>query len=405
MISIRQQNFFLFLYLLFLKDIAFGNKLLSLWHSYYKMLMNRLMLIVMTAILDIAVIEASELRNLRVNRMQVPRDIVRMGQFSWQIETEDHDVYQLAYHIRVASSEEGLQGGPTLMWDSERRESPDMVQVPYQGRRFPYESTVYWQLEVWLSNNEHLQSPVQQIQTGRKGTMWNCDPVTKDDVLHDYFYYLRWLHTLMIHQAENGELYPPVLDDTLAIPVNQAAAVLYSLYKEEGDIKVLYDYYNMVRNWMMFCYRKNSTLSSQLISMMTEIAQKQNLHADVLEFSRLKGDSTVYQPFWLYTDEPAWCGGAIRQSASSIAYSRVDITIPSLSDKDKDSVSHHCPYGNISSTWRKEDGGIITWEIQIPVGVRARVLYPKDYADNEGLRSNILGSGNWMLRLLPLCYK
>ena len=150
--------------------------------------MNRLLLISLTALLNIAVNHASELQNLMVNRMLVPQGIVRTGEFSWQIASEDHNVHQMAWHIKVASTEEGLQGGPTLMWDSERRESSDMLQVYYQGRRFPYDSTVYWQLEVWLSNDEHLLSPVQKIETGRKGTIWNNTPVTKTDVKHEYFY-------------------------------------------------------------------------------------------------------------------------------------------------------------------------------------------------------------------------
>lgn len=364
----------------------------------------RLILTLTAVILSIVAVNASELKNLRVNRMLAPQGIVRLGQFSWQIESDDNEVSQLAYHIKVASTREGLKGGPTMMWDSERRQSADMVQIPYQGRRFPYESTVYWQLEVWLSNNEHLQSPVQQIQTGVKGKEWNSDPLTKDDVQHDYFYYLRWLRMLMINQADNGNLYAPVPDDTLAIPVEQAPAVLYSLYKDEGDVKALYDYYNMVRRWVMFCYQKDSTLSTQLIAMMTEMAQKQNLSADVYEFRRLKSDSTTYSPYWLYDEEPAWCGGAIRQTTSSIAYNRVEITIPSLSDKDKDYVSHQCPYGTISSGWSREDRGIIMWEIQIPIGIRARLIYPKGYADEEGQDSYVIGSGSWMLKLLPLSY-
>ena len=86
-------------------------------------------------ILNVAFSHASELVNLRVNRMTEPKGIVRTGQFSWQIESEDHGVYQLAYHIKVASTPGGLEGGPTLMWDSERRESADMTQVFYREYR------------------------------------------------------------------------------------------------------------------------------------------------------------------------------------------------------------------------------------------------------------------------------
>ena len=357
--------------------------------------------ILVICLLNIAFSHASELTNLRVNRMLEPIGIVRVGQFSWQIASEENDVRQLSYQIKVASTPEGLLGGPTMMWDSERRESTDMVQVFYQGRRFPYESTIYWQLEVWLSNDEYLQSTVQKIETGKKGTVWNDAPITKDDVQHDYFYYLRWLHTLQMHQADSGELFSPVPDDSLAIPVDSVAAVLYSLYKDEGDVKVLYDYYNMVKRWVAFHYQNDSTVSYQLIDLMREMAQCQNLQADVQELNHLHVDSTIYEPYWLYTDEPEWCKGAIRQTPSSIAYNRVDLTIPSLIGKTKESYSHKCPYGIIHSEWMKSEDGVVSWEIQLPVGVQAHVLYPKGYADNEGGRNIVLGSGSWILRLLP----
>lgn len=365
--------------------------------------MKSSIVILFMGILNVAFSHASKLVNLRVNRMTDPKGIVRTGQFSWQIESEDHGVYQLAYHIKVASTPGGLEGGPTLMWDSERRESADMTQVFYQGRRFPYESTVYWQLEVWLSNNEHLQSPIQKIETGRKGSEWNEAPLTKGNEKRDYFYYLRWLNALQMKQADSGELYLPIPNDTTAIPVDSVAAVLYSLYKEEGDVKAIYDYYPMVNRWMMHRCEKDSTVSLQLVSMMTEMAQRQNLQADVTGYSRLKVDSTVYKPYWLYADEPAWCGGAIRQTTSSIAYRRVELTIPSLYDKTQ-SIAHQCPYGTIASAWSREEDGNLSWEIQIPVGVQARLIYPNGYTDDEGLQSRELDSGCWMLRLSPLSY-
>ena len=373
------------------------------WEKDFPML-NRLLFIFFLLFTFSFLCHASELTNLRVNRMTNPKGIVRKGQFSWQIISEENDIRQLAYHIKVASTEEGLQGGPTLMWDSERRESSDMIQIFYQGRRFPYESTVYWQLEVWLSNDEHLKSPVQIIKTGSKGSEWNGTPVTKNEEKHDYFYYLRWLHTLQMNQADSGELFLPVPNDTSSISVDRVAAILYSLYKEEGDVKALYDYYNMVNRWMMFRCQKDSTVSSQLISMMTEMAQCQNLQSDVLAYSRLRSDTTAYAPFWLYTDEPEWCRGAITQTASGIAYNRVDMTIPSHTEISRDSITHECPYGSIRSEWIKEEGGAISWEIQIPVGVQARLLYPKGYADEDNQHSQVIGSGCWIVRLLPMVY-
>ena len=37
----------------------------------------------------------------------------------------------------------------------------------------------------------------------------------------------------------------------------------------------------------------------------------------------------------------------------------------------------------------------------LSIGVQAKVLFPKDYADEEGKDSRILGSGRWTLNLSP----
>lgn len=364
--------------------------------------MYRLLFTIATLVLSMADIAASELQNLRVNRMQAPSGIVRTGQFSWQIVSEENNVRQIAYYIKVASTKEGLQGGPTMMWDSERRESADQVQVYYQGRRFPYDSTVYWQLEVWLSNNEHLQSPVQEFRTGSRGTVWNGRPVTQAEERHDYLYYLRWLRTLMISQAGNGELFQPVAEEEEhAIPAERAAAVLYSLYKEEGDMKAVYDYYDMVRRWVDYLYEKDSTVSSRLIEMVTEMAQCQNRQADVTALRRLRTDTTAYAPFWLYTGEEEWCGGAIRQADSGIAYNRTEITIPCPDGKPRGQITHECPYGTISSEWSRGEDNAIMWNIRIPVGVQAILVYPGGYTDEGGDTTSVIGSGQWEVRLIP----
>lgn len=110
----------------------------------------------------------SDLKGFRVCRMTEPAGITRTAQFSWQITSKKPDVTQTAFRLRVATSKADLKAGRNLLWDSERMDSDESVAVPYQGRRLPYQSRVFWQVEVWLSTGEHLESPVQSFLTGLK---------------------------------------------------------------------------------------------------------------------------------------------------------------------------------------------------------------------------------------------
>ncbi len=111
---------------------------------------------------------ASDLKGFRISRMTEPAGIVRTAQFSWQTSSKKPNVRQTAYRLRVATSKADLQARRNLLWDSERTESDESVAVPYQGRRLPYQSRIYWQVEVWLNTGEHLKSPVQTFLTGLK---------------------------------------------------------------------------------------------------------------------------------------------------------------------------------------------------------------------------------------------
>ncbi len=130
--------------------------------------MNRLFLSLLALLMMLQNAVGSELTGFRVCRMTEPVGITRTAQFSWQSVSKKPNVKQMSYRIRVAASKADLKAGRNLLWDSEQRFSDESVAVPYQGRRLPYESRIYWQVEVWLSTGEHLKSPVQSFLTGLK---------------------------------------------------------------------------------------------------------------------------------------------------------------------------------------------------------------------------------------------
>ncbi|MBP5630352.1 MAG: family 78 glycoside hydrolase catalytic domain, partial [Bacteroidaceae bacterium] len=123
----------------------------------------------------------SDLANFRVCRMAEPAGITRTAQFSWQIQSNKPNVKQMAYRIIVAASKADLEAERNLFWDSGRKSTDESVSVPYQGRRLPYQSKVFWQVEVWLSTGEHLTSPVQSILTGIKQFQPEAQWIGADD--------------------------------------------------------------------------------------------------------------------------------------------------------------------------------------------------------------------------------
>ena len=123
----------------------------------------------------------SDLTGFRVCRMKEPVGIVRTAQFSWQTVSQKPNVQQMAYRVLVAASEDDLKAERNLLWDSERMNSDESINIPYQGRRLPYQSKVFWQVEAWLNTGEHLKSPVQSFLTGLKQFDANAQWIGKDD--------------------------------------------------------------------------------------------------------------------------------------------------------------------------------------------------------------------------------
>lgn len=129
-------------------------------------------------------VAGSELTGFRVCRMTEPTGIVRTAQFSWQILSGKPNVKQVAYHVRAAASKDDLKAERNLLWDSGQTNSDENVAVPYQGRRLPYQSRVYWQVEVWLNTGEHLKSPVQSFLTGLKAFDSKAQWIGKDEIVN-----------------------------------------------------------------------------------------------------------------------------------------------------------------------------------------------------------------------------
>ena len=123
--------------------------------------MRRFLLPLVASFMIIQSVFGSDLTGFRVCRMKEPVGITRTTQFSWQITSQKPNVKQLGYRIKAATSKADLKSGTNLLWDSEMTTSDESIGVPYQGRRLPYQSCIYWQVDVWLNTGEPLTSSVQ----------------------------------------------------------------------------------------------------------------------------------------------------------------------------------------------------------------------------------------------------
>jgi alpha-L-rhamnosidase len=92
--------------------------------------------------------------HLRTENLQNPIGIdVLQPYFSWQLFSDERNVAQSAYEIRVAADAAGLTKGK-VTWTSGKTYSDQSVHVPYKGAELASGKKYYWQVRVWDNNNK-----------------------------------------------------------------------------------------------------------------------------------------------------------------------------------------------------------------------------------------------------------
>ncbi len=74
--------------------------------------------------------------------------------FSWQLVSDEHNVMQTAYEIRVATSKSDLSKKSKLTWNSGKIESDKSVNVVYGGPEIGSGERVWWQVRIWDQDNK-----------------------------------------------------------------------------------------------------------------------------------------------------------------------------------------------------------------------------------------------------------
>ncbi|WP_238320844.1 glycoside hydrolase family 78 protein [Neotamlana nanhaiensis] len=96
-----------------------------------------------------------KLKQLECEMLTNPLGIdVLNPRLSWQIDTNQSQVEQTAYHILVASSQEKLNNNEADLWDSGKVQSDASINVYYNGKTLDSRDEAFWKVKVWTNKGE-----------------------------------------------------------------------------------------------------------------------------------------------------------------------------------------------------------------------------------------------------------
>jgi len=91
--------------------------------------------------------------------------------FSWKLVSDQRNVMQTAYQIKVATDPKLLKSGKNLVWNSGKTQSEQSAYLSYLGIFLKSRQSYYWQVTVWDNKGNSFKSSVQQ---------WTCGLVESD---------------------------------------------------------------------------------------------------------------------------------------------------------------------------------------------------------------------------------
>ncbi len=74
---------------------------------------------------------------------------ISQPRFSWQLISEQRNLMQTAYELRVSDEISNLTKGSKLIWDSKKVVSDSSVFVAYRGLKLKSDTRYYWQVRIW----------------------------------------------------------------------------------------------------------------------------------------------------------------------------------------------------------------------------------------------------------------
>ena len=110
--------------------------------------------------------------SLKIIRLKLENKVTPLGvdisspRFSWNLESEQRNVRQVAYQIYVASSLEKLKDNQGNIWDSKRIVSDKSIQIYYNGEPLQSNHKYYWKVKIWSQNAQIHESEPSYWSTG-----------------------------------------------------------------------------------------------------------------------------------------------------------------------------------------------------------------------------------------------
>lgn len=99
--------------------------------------------------------------SLKVEMQENPQGLgTSTPRFSWQISSAQPDLQQEAYQIQVAGSEQDLEKGNNLLWDSGIVSDDESILIPYKGDALSPREVYYWRVKIITNQGETAWSKV-----------------------------------------------------------------------------------------------------------------------------------------------------------------------------------------------------------------------------------------------------
>ncbi len=112
-------------------------------------------LILLLSMVTISVFAKTQVTKLVCEYLENPIGIdIEKPRLSWQMNSDELNVKQKAYEIRVADSPKNLNKKHALIWTSGKVESDKSVNVEYGGSPLKSMQRAYWQVRIWDNNNK-----------------------------------------------------------------------------------------------------------------------------------------------------------------------------------------------------------------------------------------------------------
>lgn len=130
-------------------------------------------------------VNALEIKDLRTEYLLNPIGIDEtQPRLSWKIDADEKGVLQSAYQIGVSSSEYLLHSNEFDVWDSEKVNSSQSVNVIYQGQPLRSRQLCYWKVRIWDETGRvsHWSSTAQWSMGLLEDEDWLADWISFKDI-------------------------------------------------------------------------------------------------------------------------------------------------------------------------------------------------------------------------------